>query len=101
MRKNTTVLTLCGLFILADILALRQTLEMRGDVELITRGLDGSPQRIMLPVVDKERAELEAFADAVVAKQAYMVPPDQAVNGIAVIEAIVASEESGNPIKIK
>ena len=32
MRKNTTVLTLCGLFILADILAVRQTLEMRGDL---------------------------------------------------------------------
>ena len=47
------------------------------------------------------RAELEAFADAVAAKQPYMVPPEQAVNGIAVIEAIVASEESGKPIKIK
>ena len=75
-------------------------IEMRGDTELITRGLDGNPQHMMLPVVDKERAELEAFADAVTAKQAYMVPPDQAVNGIAVIEAIVASEESGNPVKI-
>ena len=76
-------------------------IEMRGDCELVTRGLDGNPERIMLPAVDKERAELEAFADAVIAKQAYTVPPDQAVNGIAVIEAIVASEESGNSIKIK
>lgn len=76
-------------------------IEMRGDTELITRGLDGNPERMMLPVVDKERAELEAFADAVAAKQPYMVPPEQAVNGIAVIEAIVASEETGNPIKIK
>ena len=73
---------------------------MRGDTELVTRGLDGNPERIMLPVVDKERAELEAFADAVALKQPYMVPPDQAVNGIAVIEAIVASESSGSPIKI-
>ena len=32
MRRNTTVLTLCGLFILADILAFRQTLEMRGSL---------------------------------------------------------------------
>ncbi len=76
-------------------------IEMRGDTELLTRGLDGNPERIMLPVVDKERAELEAFADAVAAKQPYMVPPEQAVNGIAVIEAIVASEETGNVIKIK
>ncbi len=75
-------------------------LELRGDTELITRGLDGNPEQITLPVVDKERAELEAFADAVAARQSYMVPADQAVNGIAVIEAIVASEETGNVIKI-
>ncbi len=76
-------------------------IEMRGDTELVTRGLDGNPERMVLPVVDKERAELEAFADAVAAKQPYMVPPDQAVNGIAVIEAIVASEVSGSPVQIK
>lgn len=76
-------------------------LELRGDTELVARGLDGNAKAETLPVVDKERAELEAFADAVAAKQPYMVPPDQAVNGIAVIEAIVASAESGNVIKIK
>jgi predicted dehydrogenase len=76
-------------------------LELRGDTELIARGLEGNPQAMNLPVVDKERAELEAFADAVAAKQAYMVPPDETVNGIAVIEAIVASEETKNIIKIK
>ena len=75
-------------------------LELRGDTELIARGLEGNPQAMNLPVVDKERAELEAFADAVAAKQAYMVPPEQAVNGIAVIDAIVASEELKNIIKI-
>jgi len=75
-------------------------IEMRGDTELITRGLDGNPERIELPAVDKERAELEAFADAVAARQPYMVPPDQAVNGIAVIEAIVASQETGKVITL-
>lgn len=76
-------------------------LELRGDTELIARGLQGNPERVELPVVDKERAELEAFADAVAAKQSYMVPPEQAVNGIAVIEAIVASAETGKVVKIK
>lgn len=75
-------------------------LELRGDTELIARGLDGNAKAETLPVVDKERAELEAFADAVAAKRPYMVPPEQAVNGIAVIEAIVVSAESGNVIKI-
>lgn len=76
-------------------------LEMRGDTELVARGLEGNPERIMLPVADKERAELEAFADTVAAKKPYMVPPDQAVNGIAVVEAIVASAETGGVVKIK
>lgn len=76
-------------------------LELRGDTELFACTLDGKPQRVELAAADKERAELEAFADAVAAKQPYMVPPEQAVNGIAVIEAIVASAQSGNVIKIK
>jgi len=75
-------------------------IEMRGDTELITRGLEGAPERITLPAVDKERAELEAFADAAAAKQPFMVPPEQAVNEIAVLEAIVASAAKGKPVKI-
>jgi len=76
-------------------------LEMRGDTELIARGLEGAPQSIRLPAVDKERAELEAFADAVAAKQQFLVPPEHAVNEIAVLEAIVASAARGRPIRIK
>jgi hypothetical protein len=29
-----------------------------------------------------------------------MVPPEQAINGIAVLEAIVASAASGSPVRI-
>lgn len=75
-------------------------LEMRGDTELIARALDGAPERITFPAVDKERLVLEAFADAVAARVPFMVPPDQAVNGIAVLEAIVASAASGKPVTI-
>lgn len=78
----------------------RGWIEMRGDTELFTRGIDGNPERVVLPVVDKERAELEAFADAVATGQPYLVPPEQAVNGIAVIEAIVASADTKKVIKI-
>ena len=63
-------------------------------------GLDGNPQRIDPAAVDKERAELEAFADAVAEKQGYRVPPRQAANGIAVIEAIAASAASNKPVWI-
>jgi len=42
---------------------------------------------------------LEAFADAVNAKVAFMIDPVQAVNGVALIEAIVQSASSGKPVQ--
>jgi len=75
-------------------------LEMRGDTELVACALEGKPERITLPAIDREQATLEAFADAVAAKKPFMVPPEQAVNGIAVLEAIVASAASGKPVQI-
>ena len=75
-------------------------LEMRGDAELIARGLEGAPERVQITPMDKERALLEGFADAVAAKQPFVVPPDEIVNGIAVLEAIVASAAKGRPVTI-
>jgi predicted dehydrogenase len=76
-------------------------IELRGDTELIMRGLQGQPERITLPAVDKEKAELEAFADAIEEKKPLVVPAEEAVNGVAVLEAIVASAAKGKPIKIQ
>lgn len=75
-------------------------LEMRGDAELVACGLETKPERVPLQAVDREQATLEAFADAVAAKKPFMVPPEQAVNGIAVLEAIVASAAGGKPVQI-
>jgi predicted dehydrogenase len=75
-------------------------LEIRGDTELLACGLEGEPERITFAVADKEKAALEAFADAVAARQPFMVPPEQAVNGIAVLEAIVVSAERGQPVSL-
>lgn len=75
-------------------------LEMRGDKELVASSLEGPPERITFPAVDKEKAVLEAFADAVEARQPFVVPPEQAVNGVAVLEAIVASAASGQPVPV-
>ena len=76
-------------------------LEIRSETELIARGLEGAPQTVKLPAVDKERAELEAFADAVAAKQLFTVPPAQIINGVAVIESIEKSSASGSPIQVR
>ena len=78
----------------------RGWLEMRGDSDLTYCAIDAEVQRIQLPKIDKERATLEAFADAVAAKKTFVVPADEAVNGIAVLEQIEVSARSGQPVKI-
>ncbi len=78
----------------------RGWLELRSDTELIARGLSGAPQRTTLDAVDKERAELEAFADAIAAGRPFLVPPAEMVNGIAVLETIEKSSSAGQPIPI-
>ena len=75
-------------------------LEMRSHEDLYACALEGEPEKITLPACDLERAALEAFADGVASGQRFVVPADQAVNGIAVLEAIVASAESGKPVQI-
>ena len=76
-------------------------LELRSDTELTFRGLEGPPEKITLQAVDKEKAELEAFADAVAAKKPFVVPPEEAINNSAVLEAIELSAKRGKAIAIK
>ena len=75
-------------------------LEIRSDTELVARGLSGAAQRTQFEAVDKERAELEAFADAIAAKRPFLVPPEEMINGIAVLESIERSSARGRPIQI-
>ena len=73
---------------------------MQSHEDLYLCALEGAPEKITLPARDIERAALEAFADGVAAGERFVVPADQAINGIAVLEAIVASPESGQPVQI-
>jgi predicted dehydrogenase len=75
-------------------------LEMRGDTELCVFDLEGDVQRLRFDVVDKERAELEAFADAVAGKVNFVIAPGEIVNVVAGTEAIVASARSGKAVTI-
>jgi predicted dehydrogenase len=98
--------SLSTVFVTADLYTVRVFgskgwIELRGDTELILRGLQGQPERVTLQAVDKERAELEAFADAVAEKKNFVVPPEEAVNGVAVLEAIEVSARKGKPVKIQ
>ena len=57
--------------------------------------LDGRVRRVEYPIVDIERAELEALADAVAGTAVYPVPVEEAIHGIAVMEAAIRSARSG------
>jgi predicted dehydrogenase len=45
-------------------------------------------------------AELEAFAAAVRGEQAYPIPPEDILHGVAVFEAIVRSAERHQPVTV-
>lgn len=75
-------------------------LEMRGDIELDVFDLEGNVQRLGFEAVDKERAELEAFADAVAGGVKFVIAPEEVVNVVAGTEAVAASARSGKAVAI-
>lgn len=75
-------------------------LEMRGETELLVSDLAGDVQRITYGAIDKERAELETFADAVASGIKFVIAPEQIVNTVAVTEAIVVSARNGQAVTI-
>jgi predicted dehydrogenase len=62
---------------------------------LTTCMVNAQPTVIDYPQVSTERAELEAFADAIERGTPYPCPPEDAVHGVAVLDAIVESARSG------
>lgn len=75
-------------------------IELRDERYFEARGLDTAPERIDFGPFDKERAELEAFADAIHGKVPYPLPLAQAVHGIAVFEAITRSANTGKAVVV-
>ncbi|MEI9804224.1 MAG: Gfo/Idh/MocA family oxidoreductase [Pseudolabrys sp.] len=75
-------------------------LEMRGETELIASDLAGKVERLTLDAADKERAELEAFADAVASGVKFAIAPQEIVNTVAVMQAVAASSRSGKAVTI-
>ncbi len=65
---------------------------------LTTCMVNAQPTVIDYPQGSSERAELEGFADAIEGRAAYACPPEDAVHGVAVLEAIIRSAQSGQPV---
>jgi predicted dehydrogenase len=75
--------------------------ELRGPDRLeVTRLGDGPAEVIGYPPVDIERAELEAFADAVEGRARFPVTATEAIHGAAVFEAILRSAAGGQPVAV-
>jgi predicted dehydrogenase len=76
-------------------------LEMRGDTELIASDLAGDARTLRFDMVDKERAELEAFADAVAGGVRFAIAPELIVNVVAATEAVVESARTGAAVEVE
>ncbi len=74
--------------------------ELRGMDTLVKTPAGGSQEVIEYAPETSIRAELEAFAAAASGGPAYMITPDQMVHGTAVLEAVIASAESGARVKV-
>ena len=70
-------------------------LEMRGENELNVFDLGGLTECLRFDAVDKERTELEHFADAVADGVKFVIAPETIVNVVAATEAITASARGG------
>jgi predicted dehydrogenase len=67
---------------------------------LTTCMINAQPTVIDYPQGSSERAELEGFADAIEGRAPYACPPDDAVHGVAVLEAILRSAQSGQRVTV-
>jgi predicted dehydrogenase len=75
-------------------------IEMRGPERLIIQTADGKLVEKTFPSVDIERAELDAFADAIRGKSPYPVSAEDAVHGIAVLESLAYAADHGIRVMI-
>jgi predicted dehydrogenase len=57
--------------------------------------IEGKVRRVEYPRLDIERAELEAFADAIAGTATYPVPVEEVIHGVAVMEAAICSAGNG------
>lgn len=76
------------------------SLEMRGETELHAFDLDGRVASSAFDAIDKERAELEAFADAVRNSVRSTIAPEAIVNVVAATTAVAESARTGRPVTI-
>ncbi|MEQ8195413.1 MAG: Gfo/Idh/MocA family oxidoreductase [Rhodospirillales bacterium] len=76
------------------------TAEMRGWRELVVHPVGGKPEVKDMGEADMERAELEAFADAVNGVAPYPMTYEEMPNVPAFLESAIKSNETGQPVML-
>jgi len=103
-RGNATgMLTAIGVtpdFYRFQVFGTKGWLELRDLRKLTFQSVDGQREDLTMPEADPIRAQVEAFADAVMGKAVFPVPIEDAVHGVAVLEAMGRSAIEGRAIRI-
>jgi predicted dehydrogenase len=79
----------------------RGSAEALGETELVLRMSGAQPQHLTFDPVDQVRVELEIFADALLGRAPYPMPPEQIVHTIAVFEAACNSMDTGEAVTLE
>jgi predicted dehydrogenase len=74
--------------------------EIRPDNRLCIKIGEAEPEAIVFETIDTVRAELDAFAAAITGEAPYPVPVDDAVHGVAVMEAMDLAAAEGGAFKV-
>lgn len=74
--------------------------EARGDTGFRVETANGRKIEAVFPKADPERLEVEAFADALTGRAKFPVPVEDAIHGVAALEAIARSANTGRVVQI-
>lgn len=74
--------------------------EIRGDAGFEYRPLDGVGERITLDAIDNCREQLESFAEAAYGRRDYPIPPNDALAGVAALDAMRESVRTGEAVTL-
>ncbi|MGE0715894.1 MAG: gfo/Idh/MocA family oxidoreductase, partial [Alphaproteobacteria bacterium] len=74
--------------------------EMRGEATLVLNPVGGKPETREFPATNKERAELDCFADAVAGRGSFPVTDADAIAGVSTLETISHSAKAGGWIAV-
>jgi predicted dehydrogenase len=76
------------------------SLEWRGAGQLIYTPVEGAPEIIEFPVVDALKEQTESFAAAAEGRGTYRISPENAIAGVAAVEAMGISAENGEAVRL-